>query len=162
MLSQLRFSLLVLALATCAFAADPGDNLSTKILTPDLAQQILGGPVEPAKRNSGIDIKNGNTVLSQCSYSIKSDAVTPISISLLLRRAGTAEEAKTIFLASKTTYNGQDVGALGDAAYRTAAPAQLNVLKGKSWLIISAGAFPKADPSLQEKAAREILKNIQD
>jgi hypothetical protein len=158
----MRLVLLVLALVTGALAAEAADNLSARILTPELAQQLLGGTIEPATRNSSSDIKAGDTVVSQCSYSIKSDTVTPTSISLILRRAGSAEETKAIFLASKKTYNGQAVGGLGDVAYRTAAPAQLNVLKGRHWLIISAGAFPKADPVLQEKAAREILKNIQD
>src|SRR3954447_4438394 len=106
MLPKLRLSLLVLALVGGAFAADSTDNLSTKILTPDLAQQLLGGTIEAAKRNSSADTKAGDTLISQCSYSIKSDAVTPLSVSLLLRRAGTADEAKTIFLASKKTYNG--------------------------------------------------------
>ncbi len=45
---------------------------------------------------------------------------------------------------------------------RTSAPAQLIVLKNNNWLIISAGAFPKADFAFQEKAAREILKNLSD
>ncbi len=162
MLPRLRPGLLVLALVWSAFAADSADNLATKILTPDLAQQLLGGTIEPAKRNSSADTKAGETLISQCSYSIKSDAVTPVTVSLFLRRAGTAEQAKTIFLASRKTYNGRDVDALGDASYRTAAPAQLNVLKGRNWLIISAGAFPKADPALQEKAAQAIPKNLPD
>jgi len=79
-----------------------------------------------------------------------------------LRKTATVEEAKNTFLSSKKIYNGQDVAGLGDLAYRTAAPAQLNVLKGRDWLIITAGVFPVADVSLQEKAAREILKNIHD
>ena len=138
-------------------------NIAAKIFTEEMAQSVLGAPVQPASRNSDADIKNGATTVSQCSYSIKGDAaVMPTSVSLLLRRAGSADEAKTIFLSSKTTYNGEAVAGLGDDAYRTAAPPQLNVLKGRNWLIISAGAFPKADPALQEKATREILKSIQE
>ncbi|MDQ6809604.1 MAG: hypothetical protein M3Z64_09315 [Verrucomicrobiota bacterium] len=143
-------------------AAEPADNLAAKTFTLEMAQHLLGGPTEPAKRNSQADIRNGSTVVSQCSYSVKGDDITPRTISLLLRRAGDAAEAKNIFLSSKRTYNGQDITDLGDGAYRTAAPAQLNVLKSSNWLIISAGAFPKADTALQEKAAREILKNIRD
>jgi hypothetical protein len=157
-----RLSLLLLLLATCALAADSVDNLAAKILTPEVAQRILGAPVEAAKVNSEADMKSGATLMSRCSYSLKNDGGTTTSVSLLLRRAATPEEAKAIFLASKQTYHGEDVVNLGDAAYRTAAPAQLDVLKGSSWLIISAGAFPKADPLLQENAAREILKNLQN
>jgi hypothetical protein len=160
MLFKLCLSLLVLVLVTGILVADSADNLSAKILAPDLAQQLLGGTIEPAPKNSRADIKVGDTVLSQCSYSMRGDALTPMSLSLLVRRARNAEEAKTIFLASKKTFSGENVGDLGDAAYRTVAPAQLNVLKGRNWLIISAGFFPKPDPSLQMKTAREILKNI--
>jgi hypothetical protein len=162
MMVLLRASLLGLLFATSALAEGLVDNIAAKVLTAEIAERILNAPVEAAKANSEADMKSGATVVSRCSYSVKGDSPTAIRVSLMFRRAGTPEEAKAIFLASKTTYNGQDVGALGNPAYRTAAPAQLNVLKGRSWLIISAGAFPKADSSLQEKAAREILKNIQD
>jgi len=77
-----------------------------------------------------------------------------------LRKAATLDEATSAFLSSKKFYEGRDVAGLGDLAYRTAAPPQLNVLTGRNWLIIAAGAFPGADVSLQEKAAREIMKNI--
>ena len=100
--------------------------------------------------------------MSRCSYSIKNDAGTTTNISLLFRRAATLEEGKAIFLASKLAHHDEEISGLGDVADRTVAPAELNVLKGRNWLIISAGAFPKSDPILQEKAAREILKNIQD
>ena len=159
---MLRPCLLALLLSTAGVAADSNVNLATSILTPEVAQRILSAPVEAAKANSEADMTSGATVVSRCSYSVKGDSPMATRVSLMLRRAGTTEEAKAIFLASKQTYHGEDIGGLGDAAYRTAAPAQLNVLKGKNWLIISAGPFPKADPSLQEKAAHEILNNIQD
>jgi hypothetical protein len=152
----------LLVMTASAVLAQSVDNLAVRILTPEMAQRILGAPADAAKANSEADMKNGATVISRCSYSLKSDAAMDITVGLMLRRAGTSEEAKTIFLASKQTYHGEDVGDLGDAAYRTAAPAQLNVLKGNNWVIISAGEFPKADPAMQEKAAREILKNLRD
>ena len=153
---------LAFVVAICANAAETADNVAAKVFTPEIAQKVLGGPVEPAKRNSQADISNGSTVVSQCSYALRTDSDQSTSTSLVLRRAGSSEEAKKIFLASKQMYKGEDVASLGEAAYRTAAPAQLNVLQGKTWLIISAGVFPKPDPALQEKAAREILKNIHD
>jgi hypothetical protein len=162
MMVLLRAGLLGLLFATSVLAEDLAGNIAAKVLTAEVAERILSAPVEAAKANSEPDIKSGATVVSRCSYSVKGDSAMTIRVSLMLRRAGTPEEAKAIFLASKQTYHGEDIGGLGDAAYRTAAPAQLNVLKGRSWLIISAGLFPKADPSLQEKAAREILKNLPD
>ena len=162
MLLLRRHCLPVVLLATCALAADATDNVAAKIFTPEVAQRIFGAPATAGKVNSEADMKSGAVIISRCSYSVKGDGATATSVSLMLRRAGTTEEARTIFLASKQTYHGEEIGNLGDAAYRTAAPAQLDVLKGRDWLIISAGAFPKADPVLQEKAAREILKQIQD
>ena len=157
-----RHCLLVILLATGALAGDATDNVAAKIFTAEVAQRIFGAPATPGKVNSEADTKSGGAVISRCSYSVKGDGTTATSVGLMLRRAGTTEEAKTIFLASKQTYHGEEIGNLGDAAYRTAAPAQLNVLKGRDWIIISAGAFPKADPVLQEKAARETLKNLHD
>jgi hypothetical protein len=153
--------LLLVILATCVFAVDPTVNLATTILTPDLAQRIFGAPAQAAKVNSELDTKSGSAVVSRCSYFLYSNTGTT-TVSLLLRRAANVEEGKAIFFASKQTNHDGEIANLGDAAYRTTAPAQLNVLKGANWLIISAGAFPKPDPVLQEKAARDILKNIGD
>ncbi|MEP6811084.1 MAG: hypothetical protein ABI992_12640, partial [Chthoniobacterales bacterium] len=76
------------------------------------------------------------------------------------RHAPAAADAKTTFESSKAIFHGEDVSGLGDAAYRTKAPAQLNVLKGANWLIISAGTLRAADKALQEKAAREIIAKV--
>ena len=159
---MLRFCLLVLLISPSVFAGDSGINLAATILTPDVAKTIFGEPAEAAKINSETDMKSGAAVVSRCSYSIKDEAGTATNISLLFRRAATLEEGKAIFLASQLAHHDEEISGLGDAAYRTVAPAQLNVLKGRNWLIISAGAFPRPDPILQEKAAREILKQIQD
>jgi hypothetical protein len=141
--------------------AHAGENECAKTFTAEVAGRVLSGPVVAAERNSKDDLKNGPTIVSQCGYSAKQGS-DDITIGVTLRKAGTAEEAKSIFLGSKKTYNGQDVSNLGDMAYRTAAPAQLNVLHESTWLVISAGKFPTPDTALQEKAAREILKNIRD
>jgi hypothetical protein len=159
---MLRICSLILLLSTYVMAAGSAINLASTILTPEAAQRIFGAPAEAAKVNSEADTMSGAAVVSRCSYSLKSNAGTATNVSLLLRRAATLEEGKAIFFASKQTPHDEEISNLGDAAFRTAAPAQLNVLKGRNWLIISAGAFPKADPVLQEKAAREILKQIQD
>jgi hypothetical protein len=151
-------ALTILAVAPLSSAA-AADNESARIFTLEMAQLVVGSPVVPSDRNSTADIKNGAVIVSQCSYSAQRGEATT-SVGLTLRRAATSEEAKSTFLGSKNIYNGQEITALGDMAYRTAAPAQLNVLKGRNWLIISAGVFPRPDPVMQEKAAREILKNL--
>jgi len=150
-----------LAISSSTACAAPADNACVSVLTADVAQRVLGAAVEPGIRNSVTDQTMGTSVISRCSYSLKG-VMRGATVSLMLTRAGTADEAKTNFTSSKATYKGQDVAGLGDAAFRTAMPAQLNVLKGRDWLIIAAGTFPKGDAALQQKAAVEILKNLHD
>ena len=141
-------------------SVEAGDNRASQILTPELAQQLLGTPIEPAAKNAEPDTKNEKTRLSFASYSAKGGDFNAPRLSLMIRQAGSKEEAQQIFLSSKRAYSGVDVAGLGELAYRAAAPAQLNVLKGADWLIISAGSFKTPDPAMQEKAAREILKKL--
>lgn len=84
-------ALVVLAAAGLALA--DGTNRATKVLTPELAQKMLGGPVEANPNN-------------------------------------------------------------------TKTPAQLNVLKGVNWLIISAGTFSAPDTAKQEQTAKEIIGKV--
>jgi hypothetical protein len=134
-------------------------NRASKILTAELAQKILGAPVE-ASGSGMADTEIGQTWVSRISYRAKTGGASAPSVSLLIRHASAAADAKTIFESSKATFHGEDVAGLGDAAYRTKSPAQLDILKGTNWLIISAGTFSNPDPAIQEKAAREILAKI--
>ena len=106
------------------------------------------------------DTEIGQTWVSRVSYHAKTGAASAPEISLLIRHAPAAADAKTIFESSKATFHGEDVSGLGDAAYRTKNPAQLDILKGANWLIISAGTFKNPDTAIQEKAAREILAKM--
>lgn len=157
-----RSACLAAALAlssTATFAAQPVTNACTKVLTPEVAQRILGGSVVADNVNSRPDVKAVG-VMSNCGYTLKDHDA---SVGMMLRNLKSSEQAKKAFLASKIIYKGQDVTGLGDAAYRTGAQhTMLNVLKGPNWLLISAGNFPKSDPALQQKAAVEILKNLHD
>ncbi len=80
----------------------------------------------------------------------------------LLRHATSKNEAAGIFKSTKSTFHGDEVSGLGIPAYRTAMPAQLNVLKGHHWLIISAGTFKDPAKLAQEKLARIILPKISE
>ena len=115
--------LITAASLLCLAATANADNMASRVFTEEMAQRVLAAPVQPASRNHDADMKNGETTVSQCSYSLKNADGTSKSTSLMLRRAGSPEEAKTIFLASKKIYNGETVAGLGDDAYRTAAPA---------------------------------------
>ncbi len=84
------------------------------------------------------------------------------SLTLLIRHAPSAEEAKNIFESSKATFKGEEVAGLGAPAYRTQVPAQLDVLKGPNWLIISVITGRTADLAGLEKVAREIVAKLQN
>jgi hypothetical protein len=155
------YVVLLAAFALCFVTAVRADDTTraSKILTAELAQKILGAPVEAG--GSGMaDTEIGQTWVSRVSYHVKSGAASAPEISLLIRHASAAADAKTIFESSKATFHGEDVSSLGDSAYRTKSPAQLDILKGANWLIISAGTFSNPDPATQEKAAREILAKM--
>lgn len=144
--------------AIVAFAGDL--NRAGQMVTADLAQKILGGPVEPGSLNSNGDTEIGKTWVSRVSFAAKAGGSSAISFTVLIRHGDSPEQAKQIFESSKATFKGVDVGGLGDAAYRTQMPGQLDVLKGMNWLIISAGTFKTPDPALQEKVAHEVLPKI--
>jgi hypothetical protein len=134
-------------------------NRAAQVLTAELAQKILGVPVESSSTSSA-DTEIGQTWVSRISYRAKGGGASAPSVSLLIRHAASDADAKPIFESSKETFHGEDVSGLGDAAYRTKSPAQLDVLKGANWLIISAGTFQNPDLATQEKAAREILAKM--
>lgn len=155
------YVVLFAAFVFCSAISAQADDTSRagKILTPELAQKILGAPVE-ASATSIPDTEMGQTWVSRISYQAKTGGASAPGVSLLIRHAASATEAQTIFESSKATFHGEAVPGLGDAAYRTKTPAQLDVLKGTNWLIISAGTFKSPDPVTQEKAAREILPKM--
>jgi len=153
------------AIAACAVSsAVPSQTLASdscraaKVLTPELAQSVLGGPVQVS--GSGMDdTEIGKTWVSKVHYK-KAAEGSKGQVGLLIRHASTKEEASNTFESSKTSFKGVDVAGLGDKAYRTQMPAQLNVLKGSNWLIIDAGTFSQPDTAGQEKIAKEILPKI--
>ncbi len=156
----LLFALALLAgPAMPASAGETKANRASEILTADLAQKILGVPVESSSAATP-DTEMGQTWVSRISYRAKTGDASAPGVSLLIRHAGSAAEAKSIFDSSKATFHGEDVAGLGDAAYRTKTPAQLDVLKGSNWLIITAGTFSNPDRVSQEKAAHEILTKV--
>jgi hypothetical protein len=151
------FAIFALCFVTVVRAGDT--NRASQILTAELAQKILGTPVESGS-TSMPDTEIGQTWVSRISYHAKTGGASAPSVSLLIRHAAGATEAQTIFESSKATFHGEDVAGLGNPAYRVKTPAQLNILKGTNWLIISAGTFQTPDPIIQEKAAREILAKM--
>jgi hypothetical protein len=134
-------------------------NRASKILTSDLATQILGSEAAGGLRNTYGDTEKGKTWVSTASYSSKA-GLDPKTVTLLIRHGASAAETQMAFEQSREVLKGVPVTDVGDDAYRTETPAQLDVRKGADWLIISAGDLTQPDPALQEKAAREILAKL--
>lgn len=150
----------LVALAAAGLALADGTNRATKVLTPELAQKILGGPVEANPNNAQGDTENGKTWVSRAYYSLKTSGGKSPQVGLLIRHGTDKAQSKSIFESSKSTFSGVDVAGLGAPAYRTKTPAQLNVLKGVNWLIISAGTFSAPDTAKQEQTAKEIIGKL--
>lgn len=130
-----------------------------ELLTAQGAQSVLRKPVKAGAPNGRFDVSSGDSYITQCNYSAKSGAIDPPHVSLLVRHSS-PDQAKQAFEAGKSTFSGREVDGLGDAAYRTKSPGQLDVLKGGNWLIISAGTVREPDTAAQERAAREILAKL--
>lgn len=148
-----------IALLVGVEASADGFNKASTILTKELAEKVMGKPVEGSSSNKEADTINGKTWMSRASYSVKDDALSG-GAGVLIRHAESKAQAKSIFESSKSMFKGVAVPGLGDAAYRTEKPAQLNVLKGSTWLIISCGTFRKPETNGQENIAKAILPKI--
>ncbi len=150
---------MTLLFATTPLRADDDVNRASKILTPELATQILGSDAAGSLRNTYGDTEKGKTWVSTASYSSKG-GLNPKTVTLLIRHGASAAETQKAFEQSREVLKGAALANLGEDAYRTETPAQLNIRKGADWLIIAAGDLTQPDPALQEKAAREILAKL--
>lgn len=154
-------------------ASDSGQNANSgkrsggkldacALLGKEDAESFLGEPVgAPATTHTEA---MGNTV-TQCRYSASSGNKR---VGLLLRQAGTAEDAAKIFKqardASKELSGAdpQTIDGLGESAYWTGGNLrQLNVLKGDAWLIVTASPGNGTDPlEASKNVSRKILARM--
>jgi hypothetical protein len=132
------------------------------LLTKDDVESLLGETVgAPATTHSEA---MGNTV-TQCRYGASAGNKR---VGLLLRQAGTSEDAAKIFKqardASKELSGAdpQTIEGLGESAYWTGGNLkQLNVLKGDAWLIVTATPGNGADPlEACKNVSRKILARM--
>jgi hypothetical protein len=163
---KIRFSWLTIVAFGLAsvWATEPdfSRNIAAGVLTQALAERILDAEVNPASGNTQPDGHAARVRISHCSYQTKASEKKTGHIDLVVRQSETPEGAKAQFESAKVIYRGQDVGGLGEAAFRPNTLSQVHVLKGHSYLIVTAGASFKADPHLEENAASEILRRLRD
>jgi hypothetical protein len=146
-------------LATSLGQAEPVKNLASSILTLTLAEQILGADLEPDRVNSQPDINSVRTLISHCAYAARSSGRNAPHVDLMVHISDNADMAKGQFDGAKAVHAGKDVTGLGDAAFRSSLPGQLNVLKGRVCITITAGTF-KANAKMEEEVASQILGRL--
>jgi hypothetical protein len=110
---------------------------------------------------------NGDTATSKCTYSdtnLDSKAVTVLALALLsgLNDQGT-NQIRNDFNVNKPKEGIADITNLGDQAYFNVAKGQLNMLKDRTWFIISFGFGETPELNDQAKAtnvAKKVLSRL--
>lgn len=137
--------------------AMPQENLACQLLTRDDAEALLGGPVlDPPVTSRMADI---GVVSWRCGY--LSAAKNPTKVVTLLanrwQEPGGVRRAFEHAHALSQTISGQapeNVDGLGERAYWSGGKVnQLNVLRGRDWLVISGTSGPGFDQLGPAKAA---------
>lgn len=146
-------------LGTSLGETEPVKNLASSVLTLTLAEQILGTELEPDRANSQPDITSVRTLISHCAYAAKRSGKNAPHVDLMVHISETADAAKGQFDGAKAVHAGKEVTGLGDAAFRSSLPGQLNVLKGRVCITITAGTF-KADATIEEQVANQVLGRL--
>jgi hypothetical protein len=163
---KIRFAWLIMigfGLASVwAIEPDFTRNIAAGVLTQALAERILDAEVDPASGNTQSDGHAARVRISHCSYQTKASEKKTGHIDLVVRQSETPEGAKAQFESARIIYRGQDVTGLGEAAFRPNTLSQVHVLKGRSYIIVTAGTSFKANPKLEENAASEILRRLRD
>ncbi|HXM74064.1 MAG TPA: hypothetical protein VN904_02215 [Chthoniobacterales bacterium] len=163
---KIRFSwLIIVALGLASVWATEPDfsrNIAASVLTQALAERILDAEVDPASTNTQPDGHAARVRISHCSYQTKASEKKSGHIDLVVRQSETTEGARAQFESAKVIYRGKEVSGLGEAAFRPTTLSQVHVLKGRSYIIVTAGASFKADAKLEENAASEILRRLRD
>ncbi|SRR5581483_9417463 len=151
-----------LSLGAIVFANAEGEkNLAATLFTESDATDLMPAEVKAASYNSQADGPSAGALTSQCGYvSTKKDRQIA-HVDLVVKRWKTAELAKAQFDSMKTIYRGADVSGVGDAAFRSTNPAQLHVLKGRTFVTVTAVKV-QADKAMEEAVASVALRRLRD
>jgi hypothetical protein len=117
------------------------------IYTFNKAQEILGNSTKQSEASP--DTKQGNTLVSSCGYTDGSSNPKTLQVSTVLVRSSTDDSSIKGFTTGRPT-DAVTVSGFGDEAYWNPKLGQLNILKGKNWVIISSGSGAAAGRSLDQ------------
>lgn len=139
------------------------------LLTKADAEAILGQAVHEPLHN-GAKSEDGQTIVSSCNYATDGETENEVKVvSLLVRKAATAEEALRVYEETRGLSVGlsgtepSDVEGLGDRAYWTGGTlTQMNVLKGELWLIVNVRDLQSTNLRTQAtEAAKRAVARIE-
>lgn len=124
------------------------------LFTGEEAKELLGGRVIQGANTDSIQKKNIAT--SQCSYSDANSNLDDMKVAAIAVRSGVNDEGveqnKLDFATKMPKKDVEPVGNLGDSAYYNKKRGQLNVLKDRSWIILSIGVGATPDANTVEES----------
>jgi hypothetical protein len=163
MRSQKLFGLFVsLSFGAILFAqADGGKNLAATLFTESDATDVMPAEVQAAASNTAADGQSAGSLTSQCSYVSTKKNRQIAHVDLMVKQWKNAELARAQFESMKIIYRGADVSGVGDAAFRSINPAQLHVLKGRTFVTVTAVKV-QADKAMEEAVAATALRRLTD
>jgi len=134
-------------------------KVACKVFSLEDAKKIVNEQIEKLSAGGANTIADGQASTT-CSYGIESNSKYPLEVTIKLLDS-TPEIAKQKFQASKSQFP-IIVQDLGQQAHWQTDTAQLNVLKGQYWLVVSAGA---GEPNLRQmdlpvRIAQHILEQL--
>lgn len=135
------------------------------LFTPNEAQELLhSDKVISTEKNA--PVVSGDVATSKCSYTDTNPnankmLVAAVAVRSAVYEAGIAQN-KSEFVTAKTNNAGtiETVNDLGDSAYFNRVNGQLNVLRGRDWIILNYGAGSEPQANTLDKAvefARKVL-----
>lgn len=132
------------------------------LLTKDEAKELLGGNVIDTNKNA-VSVTESKAT-SKCSYSDDNSgnmAVIGLAVRSAVTKAG-VEENRRDFVASKAANKIETVDGIGDEAFFIPVNGQLNILKGRAWILITYGVGDDKSTYTLENAKKVATKVINE
>lgn len=130
-----------------------------QVYTFSKAQEILGPNTKQGDDTP--PIIQGKTLVSTCSYTNGASDAKSLQVSTVLLRCSTDDSSKEGFRAERST-GAEAVTGLGDDAYWDPTLAQLHILKGHNWAIITSGSsvIKERTPEQAKAVAALIISEL--
>lgn len=118
------------------------------------AQKLLGPSM--VKSGEKDPVQSADMATSQCGYTDGNPNTNNMVVAAIIVRSGIndkgVEQNKNEFTAGKPTKGVEVVKDLGDSAYFNQVRGQLNILKGRDWVILSYGVGSSPETNTLNKA----------